>query len=46
MLAQLEDIYMVDLMCDANLQDYYKKIRMIKASRMIFRNYKKQSGYR
>lgn len=44
MLKQLEDIYMVDLMCDKELQPYYEKLGMIKSTGMIVRNYKMQSG--
>lgn len=44
MLAELHDIYMVDLMCDIELQPYYEKIGMIKANGMVVRNYEYQSG--
>lgn len=44
MLKQLEDIYMVDLMCDKDLQPYYEKLGMIKSTGMIVRNYNMQSG--
>ncbi|RXJ04363.1 GNAT family N-acetyltransferase [Anaerobacillus alkaliphilus] len=44
MMEQLEDIYMIDLMCDQELQPYYEKLGMIKSTGMVFRNYSKQSG--
>ncbi|QOY35465.1 GNAT family N-acetyltransferase [Anaerobacillus isosaccharinicus] len=44
MLKQLEDIYMVDLMCDKDLQPFYEKLGMIKSTGMIVRNYNMQSG--
>jgi ribosomal protein S18 acetylase RimI-like enzyme len=44
LLEELKEIYMIDLMCDEELQPYYEKIGMFKASGMISRNYKFQSG--
>ncbi|WP_195572461.1 GNAT family N-acetyltransferase [Paenibacillus sp. 1001270B_150601_E10] len=44
MLKELEDLYMIDLMCDQPLQAYYKKLGMFPASGMIVRNYNAQSG--
>jgi ribosomal protein S18 acetylase RimI-like enzyme len=43
-LKELEDIYMIDLICDKNLQPYYEDFGMIKSTGMIIRNHKKQSG--
>lgn len=43
-LNQLEGIYMIDLMCDENLQPYYEELGMHKSTGMIIRNYKAQSG--
>lgn len=44
MLNELSDHYMVDLMCDPELQAYYEKFDMQKASGMVVRNYNFQSG--
>ncbi|WP_047980932.1 GNAT family N-acetyltransferase [Ornithinibacillus contaminans] len=44
MLDELKDIYMVDLCCDDDLIPYYEKFGMNKASGMVLRNYKMQSG--
>lgn len=44
MLEQLEDYYMIDLLCDIELQGFYMKKGMIKANGMMKRNYKNQSG--
>lgn len=44
MLNELKDIYMVDLLCDEELQPYYERLGMLKAHGMMVRNYKSQSG--
>lgn len=44
LLEELKDIYMIDLICDEELQPYYEKVGMMKAKGMISRNYKYQSG--
>jgi ribosomal protein S18 acetylase RimI-like enzyme len=44
MLDELKEIYMIDLICDVNLQPYYEKFNMFKASGMIVRNYDRQTG--
>jgi ribosomal protein S18 acetylase RimI-like enzyme len=44
MLELLSDIYMIDLMCDEELQGYYEKLGMHRSHGMILRNYEKQSG--
>lgn len=44
MLEELQDLYMIDLMCDQPLQAYYEKLGMFPASGMIVRNYNAQSG--
>lgn len=44
MLEGLNDIYMIDLICDENLQQYYGKCGLTKAVGMIYRNYSYQSG--
>lgn len=43
-LEELQDFYMIDLMCDEKLQTYYKKFGMIKSTGMIVRNHKMQPG--
>ncbi|MDX8367370.1 GNAT family N-acetyltransferase [Cytobacillus sp. IB215665] len=44
MLQELNDIYMIDVMCDEDLQPYYEKFGMMRSTGMIIRNYNKQSG--
>ncbi|MGB5945196.1 GNAT family N-acetyltransferase [Paenisporosarcina sp.] len=44
MLELLSDMYMIDLMCDKELQGYYEKLGMHRSHGMILRNYAKQSG--
>lgn len=44
MLHLLKDLYMIDLLCDKNLQSYYEKFGLKKAQGMMSRNYKRQSG--
>jgi ribosomal protein S18 acetylase RimI-like enzyme len=44
MLEELNDMYMVDLLCDENLQLYYEKFNMHKAKGMLIRNYVMQDG--
>lgn len=44
MLAQLEGFYMVDLICDSELQPFYARFGMKPYSGMIVRNYERQSG--
>lgn len=44
MLEQLRGFYMVDLLCDPELQPYYERLGMRPASGMLLRNYDRQSG--
>jgi len=44
MLAQLGDLYMIDLLCDAELQPWYGRLGMTPATGMLKRNYARQSG--
>ncbi|MAT42900.1 MAG: GNAT family N-acetyltransferase [Anaerolineaceae bacterium] len=44
MLTLLKEFYMVDLLCDADLQSFYEQLGMRKATGMFIRNYDKQSG--
>jgi len=44
MLEILKDYYMVDLLCDPELQPFYENIGMSKATGMMRRNYDKQGG--
>ncbi|MGM0882941.1 MAG: GNAT family N-acetyltransferase [Bacillota bacterium] len=44
MLLELSDFYMVDLICDENLQDYYERFGLLKAKGMITRNFAYQAG--
>ncbi|MWV45837.1 GNAT family N-acetyltransferase [Paenibacillus sp. HJL G12] len=44
MLDKLKGIYMVDLLCDPDLQEFYAGLGMRKAQGMLIRNYEHQSG--
>jgi ribosomal protein S18 acetylase RimI-like enzyme len=44
MLDEIQNIYMIDLLCDEKLQSYYEKLGMRKAQGMYIRNYDRQSG--
>ena len=44
MLERLGDLYMIDLICDQELQAFYAKRGMREATGMIMRNYDNQSG--
>ncbi|HMP67448.1 MAG TPA: GNAT family N-acetyltransferase [Candidatus Paceibacterota bacterium] len=44
MLAILKDYYMIDLLCDTDLQKFYEKFDMKKAQGMCIRNYSNQNG--
>ncbi|MNC50652.1 Acetyltransferase (GNAT) family protein [compost metagenome] len=44
MLQRLQHLYMIDLLCDGEMQNFYEKQGMIKASGMLIRNYSNQSG--
>ena len=43
MLNSLENLYMVDILCDEHLQKYYAKFGMFNATGSIVRNYERQS---
>lgn len=44
MLAHLRSLYMVDLLCDADLQTYYERFEMRPSTGLLLRNYDRQSG--
>lgn len=44
MLDQLSDYYMIDLLCDTELQPYYERFAMRRATGMMLRNYDRQAG--
>ena len=44
MLAQLRELYMIDLICDPELQPCYERLGMRPWSGMVVRNYDRQSG--
>lgn len=46
MLETLDDTYMVDLLCDEELQPYYERLGMRRATGMLVRHYDVQSGKR
>jgi ribosomal protein S18 acetylase RimI-like enzyme len=44
MLDRLSGLYMVDLVCDTELQAFYASLGMRPATGMMVRNYERQSG--
>jgi len=44
MLAKLADLYMVDLLCDPNMQPFYERLGMRPTTGMLRRNYDRQAG--
>jgi ribosomal protein S18 acetylase RimI-like enzyme len=44
MLDKLKNLYMIDLMCDQNLQSFYLRFGMKRGFGMMIRNYHRQSG--
>ena len=44
MLEKLRDLYVVDLLCDPELQLFYARMGMRPATGMMVRNYARQSG--
>ncbi len=44
MLRKLDGLYMIDLVCDQELQAFYTKIGLKPGFAMMIRNFKKQSG--
>ncbi len=44
MLATLETLYMIDLLCDEDIQPFYARLGMRPATGMMVRNYARQSG--
>jgi ribosomal protein S18 acetylase RimI-like enzyme len=44
LLARLRDLYMIDLLCDPDMQPFYSRLDMKPASGMLIRNHDRQSG--
>jgi ribosomal protein S18 acetylase RimI-like enzyme len=44
MLAKLEHLYMVDLLCDPDLQPFYARLGMHQTTGMLIRRHDRQSG--
>jgi ribosomal protein S18 acetylase RimI-like enzyme len=44
MVDRLGDLYMIDLLCDEALQDFYERLGMQRSQGMMIRNYEHQSG--
>ena len=44
MLEMLDGLYMIDLLCDNDLQPFYEKVGMQRSQGMMVRNYAWQSG--
>lgn len=42
-LAQLRDLYMIDLLCDPNVQPFYERLGMRRAQGMLIRNFEWQN---
>lgn len=43
MLARLRDLYMIDLMCDADVQPFYARLGFRPGGGMLIRNYDRQA---
>jgi GNAT superfamily N-acetyltransferase len=46
LLAQVQDLYMVDLVCDPELEGFYRRFGLVPANAMIRRHFAAQSGRR
>ena len=44
MLDKLSHLYMIDLLCDKELQPFYARLGMVRSQGMMVRNYERQSG--
>jgi ribosomal protein S18 acetylase RimI-like enzyme len=44
LLAKLDHLYAIDLMCDPEVQPFYERLGMRPAAGMMIRHYDKQSG--
>ncbi|MBM3134089.1 MAG: GNAT family N-acetyltransferase [Chloroflexi bacterium] len=44
MLERLKQFYMIDLLCDEELQPFYESLGMHRAVGMLWRNYEHQAG--
>jgi ribosomal protein S18 acetylase RimI-like enzyme len=44
MLERLRRLYMIDLLCDPDVQPFYERLGMRPATGMLIRNYDRQSG--
>lgn len=44
MLDKLQHLYMIDLLCDVDVQPFYERLGMQSATGMLIRNYDRQSG--
>ncbi len=44
MLERLQDLYMIDLLCDTDIQSFYEPLGMYRAVGMCARNFARQSG--
>ncbi len=44
MLAQLKQLYMIDLVCDVDLQPFYARHGFQPFTAMLYRNYARQAG--
>ncbi len=44
LLARLQDIYAIDLLCDPDVQPFYARLGMRPSGGMLIRNYARQSG--
>ena len=44
MLARLRNLYMIDLLCDAEVQPFYTRLGLIPAEGVCVRHYERQAG--
>lgn len=46
MVERLRHLYMIDLLCDEELQPFYERVGFLRAQGVTIRNYDRQSGSR
>jgi hypothetical protein len=44
MLNQLSNLYMIDLLCDPDVQPFYERLGMHRTQGMLIRNYERQNS--
>lgn len=44
LLRALDDLYMIDLLCEEDVMPFYERVGMTRTTGMLARNYERQSG--